>query len=168
MKFNCSWDNTVLLITLITCVVLLAIVVYTLVIARKYKQKKRSITFLSVSVCLIVLLTLFIPLFYMPTSVYVNENTIVIHQLKGNTAFELKDIVEIRRATKNDTEKSIRTFGSGGLFGALGWFKSPNLGKYFMFVTNKSDCILLKNNERTVIFSCNNPDKLIEQINLPH
>ena len=41
-------------------------------------------------------------------------------------------------------DKTIRTFGSGGLYGFIGHFKHDKYGKMRMFVTHTKQCFLIR------------------------
>ena len=120
MTSCCSWDLSVILITIIANIILLAVAIVSF------------------------------------------DTDIRISRIIGDVSIPLSDIQEIERTNKNDTKDSIRTFASGGLWGYLGKFKSPNLGNYTMYVTNASQMITIRTKENVYIISCNNSDKIVE------
>jgi hypothetical protein len=99
-------------------------------------------------------------------SISVKDESIYINQLKGNIVIPIKDIKEIRRCTKLDTENSVRKFGSGGFWGYIGIFENTQLGKYQMYVTNYSNTILIKTDKGIFVISCNKPDDFKSLFNL--
>ena len=60
------------------------------------------------------------------------------------------------------TGNSIRTSASGGFFGFLGKFRNESLGNYQMYVTNKSQSVLVKYDGQTIVFSCEKHEELID------
>lgn len=56
---------------------------------------------------------------FLPLQVSVTNDEICINRGIGNVSIKTIDIQEIRRTSTSDTQNSIRTFGSGGLWGFL-------------------------------------------------
>jgi hypothetical protein len=163
MNFQCPWDTTVISITAIDFVVVLLVIIIFLVKMIRYKRNGEKLYAwgcLLGSVLLIIVL--FFPALYTPTSVSVKNETIRIHRMKGDIVIPFDEIAEIRRVNNSDTKNGRREFGSGGHFGYLGKFSSPQLGKYQMYATNASKRILVKNKKgEPLIFSCDRPDELM-------
>ncbi|MDH3714219.1 MAG: PH domain-containing protein [Gammaproteobacteria bacterium] len=59
---------------------------------------------------------------------------------------------------------SWRTFGNGGFFSVTGWFYSRTLGRYRAFVTNRSDAVILRFVDRTVVVSPDQANTFAEQV----
>jgi hypothetical protein len=100
-----------------------------------------------------------------PLKVSVKNESITIHQMKNNLIIPIETIEEIRLCDNSDTQNSRRTFGSGGAFGYLGKFSNLQLGDYKMYVTDVSKEILVNTNGNIIIFSCNQPEKLVQLVN---
>lgn len=60
---------------------------------------------------------------------------------------------------------SIRLFGSGGLFGYLGWFRNRDLGNYLAYVTDRANMVGLHFGTRTVVISPADPLIFIDDVN---
>ena len=101
---------------------------------------------------------------FLPLQVTVTNNEICINRGIGNVSIKTIDIREIRRTSTSYTQNSIRTFGSGGLWGFLGKFKNSGLGDYTMYVTNTSNMITVKTKNDVFIFSCDHPDEIVDYI----
>jgi hypothetical protein len=100
----------------------------------------------------------------MPLSVSVDNNNIRINRIYKDIVIPVKDIEKIK-IVEGETRNSIRTFGSGGFFGALGKFRNDRLGDYKMYVTDASQAVLVKYDGQTIVFGCDNPEKLVEYVN---
>ena len=72
----------------------------------------------------------------------------------------------IKKISKSDIENSIRRFGSGGLFGYLGLFKSDSLGNYTMYATDLSNLIFIRTNNKKYVFSCSCHKEVVEYVNI--
>jgi hypothetical protein len=167
MNFQCSWDSSILGLTISVCVFLLVLFIIAFFVVKKRESPKYQMIVLIIVIigfiAGIVVSGLFIPM-----EVSAQNQSIRIHQLKGDAIIPVKDIEEIRRCTEADTRNSKKVFGSDGLFGYLGIFQNTQLGKYQMYVTNSSNRILVKTNTETIIFSCDHPDELINIIDTMH
>lgn len=102
-------------------------------------------------------------LIYMPLSISVNEKELCINRPLRIKQIPLSDIVEVKMVSPTMAEKRIR--GSGGWMGYWGWFSEKDLGKYFAYYGNSSDCFLIKlNNGRQYMLGCSNPAAIVSYI----
>jgi hypothetical protein len=70
----------------------------------------------------------------------------------------LADIKEVRLLNKEELGTLIRMFGSGGLFGYYGTFKSTRMGKLKLYTTRRNNRIMLTTvDEERILIS---PDDL--------
>lgn len=73
-----------------------------------------------------------------------------------------KDVIFIRpKASKNN---DVRTFGSGGFFGYLGYFYAYNWGKYTAYVTDGNNMVAIETTKKKYVVSCEDPQILIDCI----
>ena len=160
---NCSWDSTVILITVIINVLLLTTAIVCFV---KYRAnlhtKQQAVKVMCLSSALFCLVFVVGGALFLPLKVSVTETDIRVNRIIGDVSIQLSEIQKIGRTSKHETENSIRTFASGGLWGYLGRFRSPNLGNYTMYVTNASQMITIRTKENVYIISSNNPDEIVE------
>ena len=165
MTAYCSWDTTVLIITMLTNAVLLVVAIMCFIKFKLYLHTKfftpKILCFSSMLLCLgvIIMGALFLPL-----KVSVTNDEICINRGIGNVLIKTVDIREIRRTSTSDTQNSIRTFGSGGLWGYLGKMNSSGLGDYTIYVTNTSNMITVKTKDDVFIFSCDHPEEIVDYI----
>jgi hypothetical protein len=90
-----------------------------------------------------------------PLYTYIDEDVIRIRQLLGDTTFKRSE-VKVRRLTPREMQTTVRTFGSGGLGGYIGFFQSQYLGRYYMLALNKKDLALVTKEDGT-LFVINYP-----------
>jgi hypothetical protein len=165
MNIHCSWDTTVISITIVSVLILLGAILMLAVKMRYYKRENRKfpVVFTGIGILVFTAVILGSALF-VPINVSVDNEKLHIHRLKGDIVIPIEKIEEIRRADDSDTKNSTRTFGSGGAFGYLGKFRNANLGNYQMYVTNTSQGVIVKTNDETLVFSCDRPDEIINYI----
>jgi hypothetical protein len=90
---------------------------------------------------------------YSPQSYVVSGPAILIKRLIGTVRVPLDGIRELRAGTAADFRRCIRLWGSGGLFGYYGWFRTARLGKSRWFMTNRSNSVILVTGEGTIVLS---------------
>ena len=57
---------------------------------------------------------------------------------------------------------TIRLFGSGGVFGYIGWFRSKGIGTFLSYATDEKNVFLIYRKKGTpVAISVNNPDEFL-------
>ena len=101
---------------------------------------------------------------YMPTSVTVDDEKLILRQIKGDITIPISEIVEVKQIGHDDMKDGVRRFGSGGLFGYLGWFENPRLGTFLMYATNRNNRFLVKDSRNTYVFSCIGSDVVVGTI----
>ncbi|MDR3218417.1 MAG: PH domain-containing protein [Dysgonamonadaceae bacterium] len=160
----CTWDKTVILTTIIVSAVILAIAIASLIALKKSQKRDGYSSFAKFVLSVVICIAMFTSFLFTPLSITVQDGLVQVKQIKGNLNIPVKEIKEIRLCTQSDTKNGRRTFGSGGYFGYLGKFRSAQLGAYQMYATNRSKKFLIKTNESTYVFSCDEPDQIIDYI----
>ena len=92
---------------------------------------------LSTAIIILCLATLL----YMPLSIEITDNNLIINRSLRSKVIALSSIKDIRLCPPTMAEK--RICGSGGWFGYWGWFRERDLGKYFAYYGKASDCFLV-------------------------
>jgi hypothetical protein len=153
-----KWDIAVTIITIATIAVLLIIVFYFLYINLK------DFKIISIFIVLPIVLISIGVFLYMPVKIHVQEDNITIKRIMGEHKILFKDINTIEPINKSDLDGTIRTFGSGGLFGYYGHFKNKKIGKYIMYATSKDNLIKIGSTKEVVVISCQNREEIIRYI----
>lgn len=60
--------------------------------------------------------------------------------------------------------RSVRTFGNGGLFGFYGRFWKPGFGKFTAYVTNPENTVVLKSDDKMIALSPDQPRDFIHAL----
>src|ERR1019366_1924921 len=107
---------------------------------------------------------LFFAYAYFPRGYTALAREIVVKRPIGNVRISLEGIREARTTTADDLSGCIRLFGSGGLFGWYGLFRTTKLGERTWYVTNRSNAVVLITGARTVLVSPDDVDGFIGEI----
>lgn len=161
ISFTCPWS---LGVTLITAIIIIILVASTYFIWTD--DFPSSMLWLKYTLIIVFIATIIGGLGYMPIRLTIKNDKIILHRLFGAINIPIKDIIEIKAITSSEAAFSIRTFGSGGLFGYLGKFKNKKLGYYTMYATDINELILIRTDRKTYVFSCRNRDEFIESVKL--
>jgi uncharacterized membrane protein YphA (DoxX/SURF4 family) len=96
-----------------------------------------------------------------PRGYSIADGFLSVHRLIGNLRIPLASIREVRIASPEELQGSLRIFGSGGLFGYYGNFRSPNLGKSTWFVTRYSHAVIVAASAGNFVLSPDDVDGFI-------
>ena len=135
-----------------------------LILAMVYNAFRSSIIALEI----ISLVFLISPAFFIPLRLVVDEESLRIWRPIGKVEIRLEDIqsCSVIEDSHSILDKTIRTFGSGGLYGFLGHFKHDRYGKMRMFVTHPKQCFLIRTKDgRSFVVSSPKPKEIVEFIN---
>jgi hypothetical protein len=101
---------------------------------------------------------------YSPRGYAVLDGTLIVKRLIGDVRIPLRDIREARAAAADDLSGCIRLFGSGGLFGWYGLFRTSKLGKCTWYITNRNNAVVLITGARTVVISPDDVEGFVSEI----
>jgi hypothetical protein len=105
-------------------------------------------------VLLCVAILILVPTYaWSPRSYIVTEEAILVRRLIGPAELRLEDAVDAREARREDFRGTLRLWGSGGLFGYFGIFRTPGLGNCRWYVTNRSNMVIVSTRSKTAVFS---------------
>lgn len=154
------WSVSVIMLTFVTLSIIVGSVVFLI-----YINKNSNYNNL-INIMLIVpfVLTIMLGVLFMPYSLNVNEENVKIVKLSGPLRLRMSDIQHVAALTSNDISGAIRTFGSGGFFGYIGYFKNDKIGNFIMFATEMKNLVIIKTNNKTYVVSCSCRDLLIDKI----
>ena len=131
MNFTASYDRT-------TRIVSAVVVVFMTVVALAVTLAVGS--FLAAVVLALVLLAAYA---YSPRGYTIEGNAILVKRLIGDFHVALDSLREARAAGENELRGCVRLWGSGGLFGYYGWFRTSQLGTSRWFLTNRGKAVVL-------------------------
>ena len=112
----------------------------------------------SIAVGIVFVAMLAVSFAWSPTGYSIGDGFLSIYRVIGYFRITLASIREVRIASREDLEGSLRIFGRGGLFGYYGVFRSPKLGKSTWFVTRHSHAVIVLTSAGNFVLS---PDDVV-------
>ena len=103
-------------------------------------------------------------LFIAPLAIRIGDEAIQIRRPVGCTAIPVGQIVSVQRVDFSEIRHAIRLFGSGGIFGYVGWFYNSRYGRFLMYATETDNLVLIRTADRSYIVSCRQPEPLFSLI----
>jgi hypothetical protein len=125
--FSASYDATTKAVSAIVCLALIVVAFLVHIIF----------------VALLFPLLIFFAFAYSPRGCALTGDALVVKRLIGNIRIPLGSIREIRAGAADDFTCCVRLWGSGGLFGYYGLFRTARLGKCYWYMTNRSDSVIV-------------------------
>jgi len=93
----------------------------------------------------------------------VASDAILVHRLFWATQLPLAGL-ESAQFEPGAMQRSIRTFGNGGMFAFTGCFRNKLLGPYRAFVTDPHRTVVLHYDRRTVLVSPSAPEDFVRHL----
>jgi hypothetical protein len=147
-EFTASYDRTTKIVSVVVCAVLLFAGV---------------LTQSALVVCLSAL-TVVLSYAYSPRGYALRERSIVVKRLIGGTRIPLEQVREARRTTSDDLRGCMRLWGSGGMFGYYGLFRTSKLKKCWWYVTDRRNTVVVITDATTALFSPDDVDGFLAAI----
>jgi hypothetical protein len=148
MRFSASYDLTTKIISGLMFLVLLT----AMVAAHSF------------AIACLSLLILVVCVAYSPRGYEIEGQTILVQRLAGAARVTLQGVRDARRTTPEDLRGCIRLWGSGGLFGYYGLFRTAKLGKSTWYVTSRNNSVVVITAAKTVLLSPDDPDGFLAAI----
>ena len=126
MRFSASYDLTTKIISGFVCLALLAAV------GAAHSFAIDCLGLLILAACVA----------YSPRSYIIEGQSILVQRLAGAARVPLQDVRDVRRTTPEDLRGCIRLWGSGGVFGYYGLFRTSKLGKSTWYVTSRNNSVV--------------------------
>ena len=147
-NFSATWDRTTRIISALVAVLpVLAIVMAHSIVAT----------------CLVALV-IFLSYAYSPRGYAISDQALTIRRLIGDVHIPLDRIRQVRVAAGEDLSGCIRLWGSGGLFGYYGLYRTARLGKSTWYVTDRSKALVLITDAKTFVLSPAEQDGFLDAI----
>lgn len=123
-----------------------------------------KVTIISLSILLILIIAISYILSTDSYSIIPGE-MLVIHKVIGNIMIPCNNIQHIDIIHPNILWLSIRTFGSGGLFGYFGYFYNKEYGRMQWYATQRKNClVLITNNGKKILITPDDMMGLLQQL----
>ncbi len=94
---------------------------------------------------------------------HIEDGQLKILRLGWSKDFDLSDITNIEYRPHAMTG-SVRTFGIGGLFGYIGYFRNSVLKSYKAYVTHRVKTVVLTTKEGEIVISPDDPEAFVASI----
>jgi hypothetical protein len=151
MDFPAGFDRTTKIVSAIICLVLIIMVV----------------ALQSIIADCVMFVVLGVAIGYSPRGYVVEGRAIVVKRFAGDARIDVTELREARKTTSDDLRGAIRLFGSGGLFGYYGVYRTTKLGRCTWYVTNRSRMIVVMTPEKIALFSPDDAEAFFTAIGAP-
>ena len=152
------WTNGLTITTIIGVVIIIGSLVF---LCYLYISHSKSLVYAIpciASICLLAI-TLLVILLLTPRGVSKSEKGLMVHLLAKNIDIPATEIESVEAYPEG--EKTIRVFGSGGVFGYIGVFSNDTEGEFVCYVTDWSKSYIIKRrNKRPIVVTVENPSVL--------
>ena len=101
---------------------------------------------------------------YRSLSYELQKLCLVIRRPVGNFTIPYTEIASVRRVDRKELGTLIRTWGSGGMFGYYGHFRSTRLGKIRLFTTRRSGLVLIATTDKDLILLSPDDDTFADHL----
>jgi hypothetical protein len=145
-EYSASYDKTTKIVTSFVVILFLAI----------------SIASHSPIMAMIGALILSFGFAYSARGYTITTEALLIRRAIGNVTIPLAAITEVRAATLADLSGAIRLWGSGGLFGHYGAFRTSRLGRCTWYVTDRDRCVIVRTAQKTIVISPDDVDGFLK------
>lgn len=147
-SFSASYDRATKIITVVVCVFLASIGIFTKIFA------VAALGLLVIAACYA----------YSPRGYAVEGRSIIVKRLIGRVRIPLEGIREIRAATADDLRGALRLWGNGGVFGYYGLFRTAKLGRCTWYITNRAKAVVLVTGTKTAVLSPDDVDGFLAAV----
>ncbi|HEY4360119.1 MAG TPA: PH domain-containing protein [Bryobacteraceae bacterium] len=97
----------------------------------------------------------------------VENGAIVVRRLAGSVRIPLDEVQSARRAEPGDYLGCIRLWGSGGMFGYYGLFRTAKLGRCTWYMTDRSRAVVVRTGAKTVLLSPGDVEGFLAAVGAP-
>ena len=155
------WSTAILATTVVTVLVIAGSGLYLWTL-----DWPQMMVWLKYLLTVVFVLTIVICAGYTPVRLKANSEKITVTRLFKPIEIPICGIKEMKRIGKSDISDSIRTFGSGGLFGYIGRFKNSRLGHYRMYATELKNLLFIRTDDnKRYVFSCVRSEEFVAYVN---
>lgn len=93
----------------------------------------------------------------------IHDGHLLVHRLGWSTSFDLANLSHVEMSP-GVTTGSVRTWGIGGLFGYIGYFRNSILGSYRAYATNSANEVVLQFGDDTIVVTPGNPAAFVDAL----
>lgn len=154
MSSKISFSKGVWIISILTSIGIIACLIF---LGNDVFLQKNSHDIMKMIVFFLVILAYIASLYFMPISLLLTSDKLVIRCLIHRVHIPLSNIAVIETAQKYKDFTDIRVFGNGGLWGYTGLFRNKGVGKYIAYMGNPQQAFYIRlKSGRNYLVSCDN------------
>ena len=113
----------------------------------------------------LILIPSILSFFIFPVYIVADDEGVGVRTLARTKHIPYENIDRIVRVNEQplfSCISTIRLFGSGGVFGYIGWFRSKGIGTFLSYATDEKNVFLIyRKNGKPVAISVNDPDEFM-------
>lgn len=156
MKFSAPTDIVVKVVS--NAAIILALL---LLYDYLYQNSYIGLTGLIILMCVLLSAWCYHPQYYL-----LEEDCLKIKRPVGSITIPYHEIYTAGTITKSDLGSHFRLFACGGLFGYFGLYTSKNMGRFYMWCTNKDNMIaMITSNDKIIVISPSDAEACAHAIN---
>jgi hypothetical protein len=118
----------------------------------------------SVAAAVVLLAAFGIAFLWSPLGYEIGEGALVVRRPTGRVRIPLGDIREVRASHADDFTGCIRLWGSGGLFGYFGLYRTSKLGKSWWYCTSRENMVIVRTETQTLVLSPDDPEAFLTAV----
>lgn len=161
-KIFFEWSSDTIVTTIIYAIIIIASLLY---LYKEYIDTDSRLKRFGAVVIAIFLVVADIYLTSMtPLYVKYNQTEICIKNIIGRKVIPYTEITSIECIEPATISHSTRRMASDGAGGYVGLFNNKTLGSYYMYATRRSELVLIRTNDKKVVFNCSKRDDLVDYI----
>jgi len=154
MSSKIIFSKGVWIISILTSIGIIASLIF---LGNDIFLRKNYYDIINIILFFLVILTFFVSLYFMPISLLLTSDKLVIRCLIHRVHIPLSNIAIIETTQKYKDFTDIRVFGNGGLWGYTGLFRNKGVGKYIAYVGNPKQAFYIRlKSGRNYLVSCDN------------
>lgn len=153
MKKSVTWSNVSVIITVVVMCILVCGMIFS-------RDKQPEYTVFAVMIALVII----VMWYYSPVSVTVDDRVVVVKKRISVKTIPISSIESVAPFTPSPWVNQ-RMCGSAGFAGYWGWFADSDIGRYFGYFGQTSDCFLLQlKNGRRYVLGCDDSPSVVSYI----
>ena len=157
VHYKAPWGTPLLLISLFASLILIGTPLLL------YANAKTGEMLLGIPVALIPIAILIGGMLFTIRGYVLDGDNLSVQRLFWNTTISLNGLQKVS-FDPSAMDRSIRTWGNGGLFSFSGSYRNKKLGKYRAFVTDYKQCVVLDFGDNKIVISPNKPEELAHML----
>jgi hypothetical protein len=161
-RYPSPWDRSLKLTTALVVVVSIGVSAFVLALARDLPSDGEPRLLLLAPVIFIV--TMAICWSLAPSGFTIEAGVVRVERPLRPVEIPLREIREVGALPDDGLRGALKTFGSSGAFGHIGWFWSRRLGAFRMYATRSRRLVRIVAGKRTFVLSPEPVDRFVEEV----